>query len=172
MLKSLDIPVSNDVSPRFSETRPTNAAGRERCMSLSAYWECWRGIPTANHVSARLADRIAYKRCKTTCSDVKYRDFSLILGSVAIIERLGSIAGKILTDHRKEITPIVFEALLFLRMNVDYWNVPTVKEVGLRECSLFKCSHRHVPGIKTKTVFMRDGRKSLTKKQSSKGKDD
>lgn len=84
--------------------------------------------PTDNHAGTRLADRIAYKRRKMISSGGKYRDCSFILGSVATIERLWSIAGNVLMNHRKEMTPIVFEALLFLRTNKQYWNEHTVKE--------------------------------------------
>eukprot|EP00171_Calliarthron_tuberculosum_P008450 IDg8450t1 len=44
------------------------------------------------------------------------------------VERLWSVAKNILIDNRKETTPLVFEALLFLKVNQDYWNDQTVKK--------------------------------------------
>ncbi len=33
-----------------------------------------------------------------------------------------------LTDNRKRMTPLLFEAVLFLKVNSTYWNECTVKE--------------------------------------------
>ena len=54
------------------------------------------------------------------------RDF--ILGSAAEVERLWSIATNVLTDERKKTTPLMLEALLFLRVNEPLWDVNMVKQ--------------------------------------------
>ena len=73
-------------------------------------------------------ERYDSKRRRVNSSVDKYIDCSFILGSVAEAERLWSIADKFRPDHRKNTTPIVFEALLFLNINEEYWNIHTVKD--------------------------------------------
>ena len=52
----------------------------------------------------------------------EYMDADFILASTAIVERLWSLAGHILTDTRKQMTPIVFESLIFLKLNERFWD--------------------------------------------------
>ena len=47
---------------------------------------------------------------------------------MALIERLWSICKQVYQDHRMCTTPLVFEALIFLKINQQYWNQQTVKE--------------------------------------------
>ena len=51
-----------------------------------------------------------------------------VIGSAAEVERLCSIARYILTTTRTRMTPIFFEALLFLRANRELWDEHTVKQ--------------------------------------------
>lgn len=44
-------------------------------------------------------------------------NLSFILGSAAVCERLWSIAKMVMSDRRKELSPVVFEAILFLNQN-------------------------------------------------------
>lgn len=55
-------------------------------------------------------------------------NFSFILGSVAEVERLWSIAGNILSNNRKKMSPLFFESLLFLKVNRNYWDLALVLE--------------------------------------------
>ena len=57
-----------------------------------------------------------------------YRNCDFILGSAAEIERLWSIATNVLTDERKKMSPLMLEAVLFLRVNCRLWDVQTVKQ--------------------------------------------
>ena len=68
------------------------------------------------------------KRRMQHTTERNYRDASFVLGSVAIVERLWSLARQVLTDHRKRSTPMVTEALLFLKVNHRYWNESLVCE--------------------------------------------
>ena len=52
----------------------------------------------------------------------EYYNADFILSSVAEVERLWSIARYILVDQQKEMTPQMFEALLFLKVNCHFWN--------------------------------------------------
>lgn len=58
--------------------------------------------------------------------DHPYMNVGFILGSSAEIERLFSIAGGILADHRQNMTPLLFETLVFLKVNRGYWDFRTV----------------------------------------------
>jgi hypothetical protein len=57
-------------------------------------------------------------------------------GSSAEVERLWSVAKYILTDHRKRLTPQLFEALLFLKQNKDFWGLTEVVEAIRMERSV------------------------------------
>ena len=50
-----------------------------------------------------------------------------VIGSAAEVERLWSIARYILTTNRTRMTPVLFEALLFLRAHRELWDENTVK---------------------------------------------
>lgn len=52
-----------------------------------------------------------------------YMNLQFTLGSTAEIERLFSIAGGVLADNRQGMTPLLFESLLFLKVNRGYWNM-------------------------------------------------
>jgi hypothetical protein len=52
----------------------------------------------------------------------EYMDADFVLASAAIVERLWSLANYILTDTHKSITPMVFEVLIFLKVNHRYRN--------------------------------------------------
>ncbi len=58
----------------------------------------------------------------------KYVNCDFILGSAAEVERLWSVAKNILKDNRKSMTPLLFEALLFLKVNNSYWGLELVCE--------------------------------------------
>lgn len=60
--------------------------------------------------------------------DVGYLNCGFILGSVAEVERLWSVADNILTDNRMRSTPQLVEAILFLRINSRFWDVELVQE--------------------------------------------
>ena len=51
-----------------------------------------------------------------------------MIGIAAEVERLWSIARYILTTSRTKMAPIIFEAILFLRMNHALWDEKTVME--------------------------------------------
>ena len=57
-----------------------------------------------------------------------YMNCDFILGSAAEVERLWSIATNVLTDERKKTSPLMLEAVLFLRVNSRLWDVQTVKQ--------------------------------------------
>ncbi len=51
-----------------------------------------------------------------------------ILGSVAEVERLWSIAKYVLTVNRRLMTPQLFEALVVLKVNERYWDAQLVSK--------------------------------------------
>ena len=57
----------------------------------------------------------------------KYHKLNYIGGSAVEVERLWSEAKFVLTAHRAKMSPIVFEALIFLKFNQQYWDIFTVQ---------------------------------------------
>jgi hypothetical protein len=55
-----------------------------------------------------------------------YVNLDVIPGTSVNCERLFSLAKHIMTDTRKSATPILFEALLFLKVNYDLWDAYSV----------------------------------------------
>lgn len=81
-----------------------------------------------------MKDRIKKRKAGVIEGDLTspYKNVDFICGSAAEVERLWSIAKYILTDNRSRMTPAMFESLLFLKTNVEYWDVPMVMEVYIR----------------------------------------
>ena len=57
-----------------------------------------------------------------------YKNVDFVLGSAAEVERLWSVARYVITDLRSRLSPVMFEALLFLKVNKDYWDKYLVAE--------------------------------------------
>ena len=56
-----------------------------------------------------------------------YKNVGFICGSAAEVERLWSICKYILTNVRSRMTPNLFEALVFLKVNHEYWDTRSVQ---------------------------------------------
>ena len=61
------------------------------------------------------------KRCRIEKNHF-YMNRRFVLGSVVEIERIWSISKHTLSDYRMGMTPILFEALLFLKVSRQYWD--------------------------------------------------
>jgi hypothetical protein len=98
----------------------------------------------ANHATTSIADLVAQlpgtvngggKRKADEISE-EYNSnsddcFDHVIGSAAVVERLWSVARYILTTNRSSLSPVLFEALLFLRSNRTLWDVRTVQRALL-----------------------------------------
>ena len=49
-----------------------------------------------------------------------------VLGSAAEVERVWSIAGHVLTEHRASLSPLVFELIMYLKYNSRLWGLAEV----------------------------------------------
>ena len=56
-----------------------------------------------------------------------FHNVDYICGSAAEVERLRSSCKYILTNTRSRMTPNLFEALIFLKVNYDYWDAAAVQ---------------------------------------------
>ena len=85
--------------------------------------------PEAEYQEAALGmkERLA-KRRKNEVSNDQYVNCDFILGSAAEVERLWSIAKYVLTENTRSMTPQMFEALMFLRLNERFWDEQLVSE--------------------------------------------
>ncbi len=68
------------------------------------------------------------RRKKAPSSSDEFIHCDFILGSVAEVERLWSLAKYVLTDDRRQMTFQLFEALVFLEMNHRFWDARLVSE--------------------------------------------
>lgn len=99
----------------------------EACQSLLL--RCENDVGQVSSVALTMAEKLlaAGKRNRMEASR-KYRNCHFILGSAAEVERLWSICNYILTDHRKSLTAVLFESLVFLKVNVKFWDLNLVCE--------------------------------------------
>ena len=81
-----------------------------------------------------MKDRIKQRKTGMIEGDLTspYKNVDFICGSAAEVERLWSIAKYILTDNRSRMTPAMFESLLFLKTNEEYWDMSMVMEAYTR----------------------------------------
>ena len=49
-----------------------------------------------------------------------------VLGSAAEVERVWSMAGHVLTEHRSSLSPYVFELIMYLKYNSRLWGLQDV----------------------------------------------
>ena len=67
------------------------------------------------------------KRRRLSAEDsTQYIDCSFCVATSNTVERLFSACKHVLTDERKCMSPIMFEALIFLKVNKEFWDLPMV----------------------------------------------
>lgn len=76
-----------------------------------------------------LAER-ALKKRRVDCSGIKYVDTSFVLPTSNMVERLFSKAGFAFSDRRQGMTPVHFEALMFLHVNRSLWGPKDITKLG------------------------------------------
>lgn len=76
----------------------------------------------SNSEGSAIQDLISKKKRKISSQKLKYSNCDYVFGSTAETERLWSHAKYILCDNRKKMSPLVFEALLFLTMTKSFWD--------------------------------------------------
>jgi hypothetical protein len=81
--------------------------------------------PEAVTMNEKIAKR---KRDEADTGNDEYVDVSWVLGSAAEVERLWSVAKYILTETRRQMDPAMFETIIFLKINHEYWSQATVCE--------------------------------------------
>eukprot|EP00171_Calliarthron_tuberculosum_P002931 IDg2931t1 len=75
-----------------------------------------------------IADKLANGKRRCVEPRSKYRNCGFILGSAAEVEGLWSVCNYVLTNHRKSMTPLLFECLIFLKTNKEFWDLNLVTE--------------------------------------------
>ena len=109
---------------------------QDACKRLLIEEEVVDGAEQNVHVSLadRMRDRIKKRKAGVFEADLSspYRNADFICGSAAEVERLWSIAKNVLTNNRSRLTPAMFETLLFLKTNDEYWDIQSVQEAYTR----------------------------------------
>lgn len=70
--------------------------------------------------------RIQSKRRRLSEAKTSYMDVNFIPATSCTVERLFSLARWVLTVLRKRMSPILFEAILFLKINRRLWDIKSV----------------------------------------------
>ena len=102
---------------------------KDACQSLLAKdYEIGVAQAQQTTLADRMRDRIKKRKAGVMDQDLSspYRNCDFICGSAAEVERLWSVAKKILTNNRYHLTVVMFETLMFLKMNEDYWDLQSV----------------------------------------------
>ena len=83
----------------------------------------------SEYFQEQMSKRTKRKASELEGTDIrsKYHNLDYIGGSAAKVEQLWSEAKFVLTAHCDKISPIFFEALMFLRFNQQYWGIFTVQ---------------------------------------------
>jgi hypothetical protein len=74
----------------------------------------------------KVEQRIKRKKISNDAIASRYINLGILTGTSVACERLFSVAKNILTDTRKSTSPVVFEAILLLKMNRLEWDVHTM----------------------------------------------
>ncbi|KAI2507198.1 hypothetical protein MHU86_7264 [Fragilaria crotonensis] len=84
----------------------------------------------------QVAKRLKVEKLESSVGREQYVNIEVIPGTSVNCERLFSLAKHILTDTRKNTSPVLFEALLFLKVNRSLWDARTVGNAmgRTREC--------------------------------------
>ncbi|KAI0565914.1 hypothetical protein FGB62_13g233 [Gracilaria domingensis] len=110
-------------SNRAQELTIAESEACSRLLISNGLTQCFDTDGNNVSYSERLDRRKRQKKVLT-----EYRDCSFILGSVAEVERLWSVADNILRNQRMSLTPLLFEAIIFLRINARLWDVHLVRK--------------------------------------------
>ena len=80
----------------------------------------------------RIEEKLGYfdtckrRKVSTAKKESIYIDCSFIVATSNTVERLFSTCKHVLTDSRKSMSPIIFEAIIFLKVNKIFWNVKMI----------------------------------------------
>ena len=97
--------------------------------------------PTPTASAKRLKDVLAARKAARNSGVESKYDPSVkhvVLGSAAEVERLWSLAGKVLTKERSRTSPLIFECIMYLNYNRDLWGLEDMVEANRRRKSISK----------------------------------
>ena len=118
-------PVFESAVIKLQENCPQDMTDDEKqsveCLRLDAA-DAAGPADAANDAEVLSINERRKKRRKLSALPKRYMDCGFILGSVAEVERVWSIAKHLLGDVRHKMAPMMLEALLFLRFNERFWD--------------------------------------------------
>ena len=74
-----------------------------------------------------------FKRIKKNVNH-DYENCNFVLGSSTVVDRLWSMANKLLDVNRSRASPLLMESLLFLRQNRRYWDIGVLHKAYKGTC--------------------------------------
>ena len=102
---------------------------KEACSRLLVEQEDGNQNPQQTSLAERMRERIRKRKAGVLEVNLSspYKNVDFICGSAAEVERLWSLAKNVLTNSRSRLTPVLFETLLFLKVNEGYWDIHSVQ---------------------------------------------
>ena len=98
-----------------------------RMLKVEDYVESTNAAAPAGEDPSSMEARLIKKRRVAKAAD-KYMPCGFILGSAAAVERIWSVAKRVIGAGNSSMSPELVEALLFLRYNERFWDVHAVSE--------------------------------------------
>ena len=85
--------------------------------------------PQQTSLADRMRERIRKRKAGVLEVNLSspYKNVDFICGSAVEVERLWSLTKNVLTNSRSRLTPVLFETLLFLKVNEGYWDIHSVQ---------------------------------------------
>ena len=74
------------------------------------------------------------KRLKNLQKD-RYVNCDFIIGSTTEVERIFSVRKVVRSSNRKGLTRVIFEAIMLLKTNKEFWNIELVIQAMKNNCS-------------------------------------
>ena len=90
----------------------------------------------SNVVSNSYEERQNGFKCRNKNKSHDYGNCNFILGSATVVERLWSIADRIIDGNQARTSPSLMEAMLFLRENRKFWDIDVIQEAFHKTPSL------------------------------------
>lgn len=87
-----------------------------------------QNTPGSPGLKAQVEEAERKRAADTVQGSSEYVNLDFVLGSAAEVERLWSLAKYVLTNQRKSMTPLMFEAFMFLKINETFWSEALVIE--------------------------------------------
>ena len=89
-------------------------------------------------------ERLQMRAQAGTKTSAYHRGINAIMGSAAVVERHWKSSKRVLTEDRSSMDPLIFEGIMYLKMNKRLWGKAEVVEANKRRKKAIKENHRNL----------------------------